>query len=236
MHSAILMNPYQNYREAFALLDLVFQAHATKVNSSVALEPEVLHKILRHAHMNTPLEERRGCMAEEHVHGEQDMMYLVMGVPDGAKVQSVLIKAQARDQGWASDPGAGSWTWMEMAWLDKTGQELPDAGRVEVYRNKLGRRDWQMHQLVVANSALPADQPCTGAQLALFVRSRFPGWTHDVNRVDVTAAWDAECTGFVPLLRPRSRQPAWVQWLWSTLQTTSRILHRNDDDFIHTKC
>jgi hypothetical protein len=114
-----------------------------------------------------------------------------------------MIAVSNRSQGWVSNPNAGSWTWAQLGWLDAAGEELPDHSRIELFRNELQLRTWQEHEIHVDDPTFLGQQPQTGAQLGLWIRSQFAGWQHYVRYASIKAVYfpPQPWPGFSPLFR-----------------------------------
>lgn len=130
--------------------------------------------------------------------GFQDVVHGRLPLPYGPCITSIRVQARAKDQGWCGDPSRGSWTWGELAWASQSHQLEAQVSeqRFEVYRNAIQINGWQDHDVVFEGDRLQAlldARPSTQSgppQLVFMIRSRYSGWYHTVDRVQVTVEWD----------------------------------------------
>jgi hypothetical protein len=220
--------PYHTYRQVYALLALWFKSQAHKAdgpNRFVRIEAALLHKIMLQADVCQPFAAASGSNWDSASPSDQDDLHVQLPVPIGPRITSLQVQVTARDQGWCSDPKAGAWTWAELGWVNSEGQEQPppahggghDAAGVTgestsqrqlVYTNAVNFSDWQTHDVSITGTqlqALLAARPRGATGLALWIRSRFPGWRHFVDRATLTMEWHGveDDAAFVPILASR---------------------------------
>jgi hypothetical protein len=111
-------------------------------------------------------------------------------------VRKVTFSITARDQGWASNPDGGSWTWFTVSVNDK--RSVDDLEH-RLATNRIMVKDWQTHDRIwYADEAMeePAEGECSatlmrlmveGSEVRVLTHARFPAWTNRVRKARIEA-------------------------------------------------
>lgn len=117
-------------------------------------------------------------------------------------VRKIVFRINSHDQGFASDPNAGSWTWFTAQKLPATdkncqisGEESSEAPAAsehrELYRNPVADRRWVTHEVTWrADSDNPAEAEWVsslkgGERFAVHAWARFPAWVNQISDIRV---------------------------------------------------
>lgn len=92
----------------------------------------------------------------------------------------VEFEVVSHDQGWCSDPNAGSWTWGEGVATAADGT-IRTGRRHCVYRNNIADLQWQRHDATWQRDHPVLSEMEAGDSVELWIRSCFPGWRNFVN-------------------------------------------------------
>ena len=111
-------------------------------------------------------------------------------------VRKIVFTITAHDQGWVSDPNAGTWTWFDALLVPN------DRSEHLVHRlatNELGNGKWQTHSVTWLAEDMKQEAKegeCKaevmramqeGAELQVVAHAQFPGWVNHVRDVSIEA-------------------------------------------------
>jgi hypothetical protein len=102
-------------------------------------------------------------------------------------VRKVVFSVTSHDQGWCSDPGQGSWTWMVAEVQLTEDQERPDFIQKELYRNDIAQRNYKTYVVTWRYDAEDEEESSlvrsldSGSRISVVPWARFRGWGNHVS-------------------------------------------------------
>lgn len=117
-------------------------------------------------------------------------------------VRKIVFRINSHDQGFASDPNAGSWTWFSAQKLPAVDQDCQISGAEssgavgvreyrELYRNPVADRRWVTHEVTWrADSDNSAEAEWVsslkgGDRFAVYAWARYPAWVNHISDISV---------------------------------------------------
>jgi hypothetical protein len=111
-------------------------------------------------------------------------------------VRKITFAIYSHDQGFASDPDSGSWTWFTARKSPPEGNEASSSHR-EIFRNVVASRKWKTHEICWrADSLDPVEAEwvasfAAGDRFAVYAWAQYPAWVNYVGDTSVTVHYVA---------------------------------------------
>lgn len=134
---------------------------------------------------------------DKKVEGYNNMNHLYLSIPvDCEELAKIKVTVESHDQGWTNSHDPRSWSWGEIGILDSEGKEK--GPRIEVYRNNVADKEWQMHEKVITENDFLSNIK-KGDKVAVWLRSQYPGWSNHAK------------SGEIELFEKGSENEEWVR-------------------------
>lgn len=105
--------------------------------------------------------------------------YLTLNVPPVEtcpKVKMVQFECESHDQGFASFPERGSFSWGDLVVKTSSGNEV--YRKVRAYSNAIANSDYQMHIELYSGDDEIVQKLTPGSVLELVLNAQYPGWAN----------------------------------------------------------
>jgi hypothetical protein len=110
-------------------------------------------------------------------------------------VRKIVFKITSHDQGFASDPNGGNWTWFTARKLTESSTHeaaIDESSHKEVRRNAMASSRWTTHEIEWRADSEDSDLAewvsslQAGEAFTVDAWARFPGWVNHVREVEVS--------------------------------------------------
>ena len=103
--------------------------------------------------------------------------YLTLKVPSSdtcPQVKSVQVECSSHDQGWASDPNAISYSWIDLLVRNDAGDEVYREERM--FSNPVANKNYCMYEKTFDEKSSVVQNLTPGCELVLVLNALYPGW------------------------------------------------------------
>ena len=111
--------------------------------------------------------------------------YLQLNVPPPStcpKVKSIKFKCSSHDQGFASSPEKGSWSWGDLVVQSSDGTEIY---KQQAYENAIANSNFQEHSGSYGEKDELVQKCAPGSILILVLKAQYPGWSNTARSAEL---------------------------------------------------
>ena len=108
--------------------------------------------------------------------------YLTLNIPSSSmcpQVKMVQVECSSHDQGWASDPNASSYSWIDLLVRNDAGDEVYREERM--FSNPVANENYCMYEKTFDEKSSVVQNLTPGCELVLVLNALYPGWSNYAN-------------------------------------------------------